>query len=354
MVVDVPRKNAIDQKSEHQAWPPSQSDVGNLHWDDLKYLLAVADTGSFRGAAEALGISINAVRNRISDLEHELNCILFARSNAGVELTTDGRSVYTVALEIREQVRLLDAIAVRKSSTGEGLVRVAITEGLGTFWIMPKLSDFVRQFPKIRIDLRCEMKVPDLSRLECDVAVQLETPRDESLVVRKIGTLHLLFFATADYIATYGVPHKLEDLGSHSFVHLVADQIPSHLLGELVRTDPHFRFVRILTNTSSAQVMALAEGAGVGVLPSYSAALSHSLVPLETEFYLKRPIWLVYHPQAIELPRVRAMCDWLIEAFNPEHNPWFRDEFVHPHRFAEAIAKTRLFRRALKWKSPEA
>ncbi len=342
----------VDQKSEHQSILFGKSHSENLDWNDLRFFLAVADAGSFRGAAQDLGSSINAVRKRIDDLEYELNCILFARSPSGTSLTTDGRSVYSVAVEIRDRVGLLDTIGGMKGVSGEGIVRLAMTEGLGTFWIMPKLSELSTLHPKIKVDLRCEMKIPDISRLECDLAVQLEKPRDESLVIRKIATLHLLLYASDDYIRLHGTPKSVSDHEDHSFVHLVADQIPSHLLAEKVKTDPQFRFVRILTNSSSAQVMAIAESAGIGVLPSYATVLSPRLVPINANFYLKRPVWLVYHPGVIKLRRVRVVADWIIEAFDPKKYPWFRDEYIPPEDFAAEAADIQLFHRALDWRSP--
>lgn len=344
--------NTAVQNTEHLL-PLHGSDHPNLCWDDLRHFLAVADAGSFRAAAIELGVSTNSMRKRIEDLEHNLNCILVTRSPSGVVLTADGRSVYSVAVEIRDRVSLLDMFGAKRGATAEGVVRLAISEGLGTFWVMPKLSSFTERFPNIRIDLRCEMKIPDISKLETDITVQLEEPRDPALIVRKIATLHLLFFATRDYLVRRGVPKTVDDLGGHTLIHLVADQIPSHLLQTKVKIDPQFRFVRVLTNTSSSQVMAIAEGAGLGVLPSYAAALSRRLVPTGTDFYLKRPVWLVYHPEAIKLRRVRSVVDWLIAAFDPKEHPWFRDEFVPPECFAPDIDQTSLFRKSLKWNSPE-
>lgn len=352
MFGDMRQTNTDVQITEHLL-PIDGSDHPQLCWDDLRHFLAIADAGSFRAAALELGISTNSMRKRIKDLEHSLNCILVTRSPTGIELTVDGRAVYSVAIEIRDRVNLLDLFAAKRGATSEGVVRLAITEGLGTFWVMPKLSSFTERFPKIRIDLRCEMRIPDISKLETDITVQLDAPRDPALIVRKIATLHLLFFATRDYLDRRGVPKTVDDLGDHTLVHLVADQIPSHLLQEKVKIDPQFRFVRVLTNTSSSQVMAIAEGAGLGVLPSYAAALSRRLVPTGTDFYLKRPVWLVYHPEAIKLRRVRYVVDWLIEAFDPKKYPWFRDEFVPPECFAPDIDQTSLFRKSLNWTLPE-
>jgi len=320
-------------------------------WDELRYFLAVCDLGSFRKSAEALGVSVNRVRRSVESLEAELSVLLFVRSPNGVEMTPDARAVYSVGIEIQERVGFLHNFAIRKSSNAEGLVRLTITEGLGTFWVTPKLTDFTQRHPRIRLDLRCEMRVPDLSRLESDIAIQLEKPRDEELVCKKIAYLHLLFFASRDYIATYGVPRNFADLADLNFIHLVADQIPSHIVNERAAFDPQLKFARILVNTSSAQAMAIAEGAGVGILPSYGAALSKRLIPIESEFLLSRPVWLVYHPDVIRLKRVRMVVDWLTEIFNPKIYPWFRDEFIPPDNFKKQIAESAMFHHSIEWEA---
>ena len=45
-------------------------------------------------------------------------------------------------------------------------------------------------------------------------------------------------------------------------------------------------------------------------------------------------IWLSYHPDLREVPRVRRTVEWLIEQFSPRLYPWFRDDYVDPRDFA--------------------
>ena len=75
---------------------------------------------------------------------------------------------------------------------------------------------------------------------------------------------------------------------------------------------------------------AVANGAGIGVFPTYALALGGKLTPLDVDLRWSFDIWLSYHPTSGRIPRVRQMIDWLIEAFNPAKYPWFRDEFIHP------------------------
>ena len=84
------------------------------------------------------------------------------------------------------------------------------------------------------------------------------------------------------------------------------------------------------TNVSSANYGAIANGAGIGVLPTYAWALDGKIIPLDLELHRPLDIWLSYHPGSGRIPRVRRMIDWLVAAFNPGRFPWFKDEFIHP------------------------
>ena len=146
--------------------------------------------------------------------------------------------------------------------------------------------------------------------------------------------MHLMFFASQKYIDTYGAPRTAEELIKHRLVLQIADQTASKEMFENFFPGVSQRDLLVMkTNVSSANYWAVANGAGIGVFPTYGWALG-GLVPLEIE--LRRPfdIWLSYHPGSGRIPRVRRMIDWLVEAFNPAKFPWFKDEFVHPREFA--------------------
>ena len=64
-----------------------------------------------------------------------------------------------------------------------GIVKCAVTEGLGTFWIVPHLREFSTANPHTLVDLRCSTHSADVLRMEADVAIQLtrpDRPRRES------------------------------------------------------------------------------------------------------------------------------------------------------------------------------
>jgi DNA-binding transcriptional LysR family regulator len=63
-------------------------------WDNLRYFLAVARTGTLSAAAEQLGTEHTTVARHTHALEEELNSRLFHRSNSGYGLTEAGERLF--------------------------------------------------------------------------------------------------------------------------------------------------------------------------------------------------------------------------------------------------------------------
>ena len=123
-----------------------------------------------------------------------------------------------------QQARMLAHMSQKKKPGLRTTVRVGVTEGIGTFWLIPRLVDLYTRHPGIQIDLRCEMKAPDISALEVDLAVQLDRPTDPNLVVTRLGWLHIVFYASKGYVSQHGAPSTKDDLPNYSFIELVASK----------------------------------------------------------------------------------------------------------------------------------
>jgi DNA-binding transcriptional LysR family regulator len=307
---------------------------GLTDWDAARVFLEVVRCGSFRSAAERLELSINVVRRRIDDFERQIGATLFTRDVHGTRLTDEGALVVS-AVE-RMEAAAFDLLRAGNSvaNTVSGEVRVAVTEGLGTFWLAPRLVEFQQSFPSILVDLHCAMRSADVSRHEADIAIHLSRPAALDVKLVRLGRMHLMLFASPKYLETYGTPTTAEELIKHRLVMQVADQTAAkETFDSWFPGHPQQDLLVMKTNVSSANYWAVANGAGIGVFPTYASALGGEMVPLEIE--LRRPfdIWLSYHPGNGRIPRVRHMIDWLVEAFNPARFPWFKDEFVHPREF---------------------
>lgn len=305
------------------------------NWEDLRLFLETIQHGSFRSASLKLGLSPATVRRRLAHLESKLGQILLSRHQDGVTLTPEGMKVLKIAERMRDEAVQLDAIAALRESHGfAGPLRVSVTEGIGTFWLIPRLIDFRNRYPDITIDLWCDMKMPDPSTYSADIMVHLNRPDDPELIITRLGYLHLVLFATDEYIKAHGTPKSLADLPNFHFVEQVASQVPSEMLSSLVPNPENKAFITFRVNNSTAHAYAISRSAGIGLLPTYAKAITGRIRPLDSNFHLRRDIWLSYRKSMKELARVRAAILWLKDSFDPVKYPWFAEEFIPPEKLA--------------------
>jgi DNA-binding transcriptional LysR family regulator len=93
----------------------------------LRYFVAVAESGSFRAAAERLHVSQPPLSRQVADLERALGARLLDRSAAGVTLTAAGRTAFARAESIlRDAEALADAVAKPPGPAG-GVLRAGLT-----------------------------------------------------------------------------------------------------------------------------------------------------------------------------------------------------------------------------------
>ena len=86
--------------------------------------------------------------------------------------------------------------------------------------------------------------------------------------------MHLMFFASRKYIDTFGAPKTAEELTKHRLVLQIADQTASKEMFDSFFPGFSQRDLLVMkTNVSSANYWAVANGAGIGVFPTYASAL---------------------------------------------------------------------------------
>jgi DNA-binding transcriptional LysR family regulator len=300
-------------------------------WETVRTFLELVRYGSFRSAAEALGLSANALRRKIDDLERALGTILVTRHVDGIRTTAEGAEILLAAKKMEEAAFGLVRARDRALPEMSGEVRLGVTEAFGTFWLGPRLVEFQRAYPQLRVDLACAMRSADVLRLEADIAIQLERPTTPDVKVVRLGRIHSMPAAAPSYLDIYGTPKTIDDLRRHRLAMQIADQTKSqenfqvHFPGMELR-----ELVKFSTNNSTALLWAIIKGAGIGWSPTYIHVMGPKMVPLDIGAIFQFDIWLTYHPDAARVPRVRRMLDWIIENFDPKVFPWFRDEFIHP------------------------
>jgi len=291
-----------------------------MDWDNLRYFLELARSGTLVSAARRLSVDHTTVARRIQALEKEMGAALFSREAGGHRLTEAGRRLQPQVEAMEEAFRAVESAAPASNEGLSGLVRIGATEGFGTVVLAPFLARFAQAHPKLVIDLLAMPRLVHLSRREADIVISLERPARGPVVVTKLTDYALRLYASRDYLAGHAPIRTREDLRGHTFISYVDDLLFSkelQYLDELYKPDSFaLRSTSIL-----AQHRATASGAGIAVLPAFIAEPDKSLqrvLPKEANF--TRTFWMSVPAEARNLARMKAVWDFLRETVEAHRN----------------------------------
>jgi len=277
-------------------------------WDDLRFFIAAARTGSLTSAARHLGVDAATVGRRISRLESTLKSTLLVRSAGGLQLTSAGARLWESGLDA--EAAMLQAERSGEDDVVGGSVRISASEGFGTAILAPALPAFCARRPGLKIELAANSGFLSPSRREVDMAVTLSAPTSTRLVVEPLTDYQLALYASQAYLDQAPAPKDVKALGRHALVGYVNDLIYAPELRYLEEIGADLR-TRISSSSIRAQREIIAAGGGIGVLPCFIAS---GLTPvLPDQVRLTRRFWVSTHVDVAHSARMRAARRWLNE-----------------------------------------
>lgn len=291
-----------------------------MDWDDLRFFLEVARTEKLSEAAKRLRVNASTVSRRLHRLESQLKTPLFERDLEGHSLTEQGQLLLSSVRQMEQQAVTATEILQGLDDASIGAVRIGSTEGFGSFFIAPKLSEFCKAHPRLVIELLPMPRFVKLTRHEADMAVSIERPRHTSLVVTKLCDYRLQLYATSAYLDQAPALNQLGDLTHHRLISYIDDlmftdelNFMNHLLPQ---AEPIFRSTSVIAQYTMARA-----GLGIAVLPCFMAREAPELKPLlRQEWSLIRSFWLAAQPERKRLARVETVWQALRQLAS-QHEP---------------------------------
>ncbi|PZR04164.1 MAG: LysR family transcriptional regulator [Archangium gephyra] len=288
--------------------------VSALDWNDVRFFLAVAQTGRVARAARSLGVDQTTVTRRIASLESRLRAELFTRGASGWSLTVAGERVSKAA---RRMAEAAEEVASQDDEALDGVVRIATSETIAEYFVPAALKHVQLRHPGIRAVVNTGFSRVDLLRGEADLAIRLVRPTDARLASRRVARRFFRLYASPDYLARRGEP--ADDLAGHSIVTydeaLRVDGAPFRHL-ELGRVTHAFE-------ANSARVLVAAAVAGLGVvqLPDYVGDATPALVHVLPGRDVPYAIWLVVPQSKRRSGIVRIVADAIAATFTQRSEP---------------------------------
>jgi DNA-binding transcriptional LysR family regulator len=293
----------------------------------------VAETGSFAGAAQALGLSNPTVSKAIARLEARLGISLIARTSRRLSLTEGGRASLARAVRILAEGEAAEDEAAEQSATPRGTVRMSAPLSFGIAYLGDVLPPFLARHPEITLDLALSDRRVDLVADGFDLALRIARLEDSSLLARRLCTVRILLVASPAYLDARGRPSHPAQLADHSAFAYTGSGVRgvwrfTHpLFGEEVVEPP----VRIWTDNADMLGPALIAGQGLALQPEFLVWRELRAGTLE----IAMPEWsapplalhLLMPPSPLRPLRVQALIEYLAKALATP--PWGPDKRRH-------------------------
>ena len=259
----------------------------NELWHHLHWLSVLAQQGSYTAAAARLGVSKAAMSQRIAELERAARVPLVQRTTRSVRLTEAGQRLVDDTRTSFEQIEHSFAQVRDLAGVPSGLLRVTAPVAFARQQLAPRLADFLREYPDVRLELDMSDRLSSLATEGFDLAIRHTARPPDTHVAWTLCSTHSVLVASKTYLRRAGTPQTPADLQAHNCLHyLRAQDTPTWTLAR-VKTKAKDKANderitvpvtgQLAANNSEALREAALTGLGIALLPDFSAqaALQH-------------------------------------------------------------------------------
>ncbi|MBU5474484.1 LysR family transcriptional regulator [Roseburia sp. MSJ-14] len=288
-----------------------------VNYDYYRIFYFVAQYKSFTKAAELLDNSQPNITRCMNNLEHELNCKLFVRSNRGITLTPEGLRLYEHVSIAYEQLLIGEQELQRDKSLESGLIHIGASETALHLMLLHKLELFHEKYPHVRLKISNHSTPQAITALRnglVDFAI-VTTPLNIKKPLQKISlsTFREILIGGLKYADFASQVHNLKDLNDIPFVSLSTETSTRELYIEyFLRYNLPFQADMEAATTDQILPM-IQHNLGIGFYPEALAQESIArgeVVPIQlVEPIPEREVCLLWdttHSQSIAAQKLKA------------------------------------------------
>jgi DNA-binding transcriptional LysR family regulator len=281
----------------------------------MSILVTAVEEGSLSAAGRKLRIPLPTVSRNVSELEAHLNTSLLVRTRKGLQLTDAGRAFLAAAKAILENVTEAERAASGEYTAPTGDLVVTAPIVFGRHHLLPIVTEFLRAYPNVRLNLVQSDRVMHLIDDHVDIALRIGPLPDSGLTATRLGEVRQVLCASPAYLKERGRPRTPKDIARHICISNEGHGGRSAWRFRTGKADVTVPIhTRLSVNTSEAAIDAAISGSGLARVLSYQIA-----APVrrgELDVVLKDyepppwPVHLVYNGQ-VRLPlKLRAFIDF--------------------------------------------
>ncbi len=289
-------------------------------FQEMRAFVAVVDAGSFVRAADALDLSKTAVSRLVGELEARLGARLLHRTTRRLSLTPEGEVFHERCRQLLAGVEEAEAELTAQSGEAIGQLRINVPVTFGLLHLAPLWPAFMALHPKVALDVTLSDRMVDLVDEGYDLAVRIARLQASSLVSRQLTSTRLVLCASPEYLRRHGTPAHPADIAQHAVISytLLASGDQWTFDGPQgpvsVKVAPRMR-----TNSGDTCCAAALQHQGIVLQPSFLVGAhldAGALVEVLPAYRsIELGVYAVYPSRKHLTPKVRALIDFLVDAF---------------------------------------
>jgi DNA-binding transcriptional LysR family regulator len=186
--------------------------------NDIAIFVKVAQFESFSRAAHSLGMPVSTVSRRVAELERQLGVTLLQRTTRKLTLTAQGRDYFHQCAEPLNILSDAERVLTQTQKKPEGTLKITVPVTLRERPFLDFISDFMKSYPHIKIDLQISNEFIDFVEQNVDMGIRFGALQDSTLIASKLGDTIRYLVATPEYLEGRAVPATPEDLKAHQCV----------------------------------------------------------------------------------------------------------------------------------------
>jgi len=271
------------------------------NWDDLRFVLAVAETGSVNRAGQRLGVTHATVLRRVAAFEAHNGEPIFLKSPNGYKVLPGKMPVIEKARQVQETMLGLAQDRAAQQNAPSGAGRITSTDTLCQLVLPKMVRKISRLYPALDISLLSTNQRLDFSRLIADISVRPAPSLEPALVGEMVGQLGF-----AVYHRRKAERHWLGLTGR------LAASEPAKWMAEHVRPAD----IREVADSFLVLREMLAEGGGRAFLPCFVGDPDPRLerTPDQPATF-SAPIWVAQQRELAQTARLKAVNEQLAMGF---------------------------------------
>ncbi|MCJ8269732.1 MAG: LysR family transcriptional regulator [Psychrosphaera sp.] len=289
--------------------------MNQLSWEWIQSFVVVAHCGSLSKAATVLGTSQPTLSRHMAALEQQLGITLFDRSTQGLKITSDGAKLIESSEAMQQGAQRFARLASGATLSLSGEVRISANEVVGLYYLPRVIAEFNLLYPEVTVEVDISNKATSLNKRDADIALRMFRPTQPDLVAKRLHDIELQFTASKDYLARQGEPQTLGEICNHPIIGFDREQQTEKAVEAMGLS---IADVTIISKTDflPLQIELARNGAGITITHRQIIEQFDQLQQILPNVPIpKLELWLVCHGDVQHNRRIRALMDFLAEAF---------------------------------------